>query len=304
MNRFMSARTHDQSSFFKFSTVSTALKVIEGQSFRWSSPTAFNDPFDHQAGFVLNQNPQRFAKELSSSMERMIYSDLSISEGVSSQFRAQLLQMRMIRNRFSRDALRTEMLEIACKSAELMHSGFTDFNAQILTQINHSRVFCVSESNNNVVMWSHYADEHRGVTFELGCVDSIDNTLLCAKPVVYSDTFVAFPGEQRYAQHVTGESHLNIPALAASISYRKHSDWAYEREWRVSIPMLDNPTGNGFTFYSEQPAVFLSVTLGCRIPALDQRNVVESLSKHLPNTKILKAVRSSSKFELTFEPLV
>ena len=109
----MSARTHDQSSFFKFSTVSTALKVIEGQSFRWSSPTAFNDPFDHQAGFVLNQNPQRFAKELSSSMERMIYSDLSISEGVSSQFRAQLLQMRMIRNQLPRDALTTEMLEIA-----------------------------------------------------------------------------------------------------------------------------------------------------------------------------------------------
>ena len=39
-------RLHDRSSFFKYSSASTARLVLENKTLRWSSPSLFNDPFD------------------------------------------------------------------------------------------------------------------------------------------------------------------------------------------------------------------------------------------------------------------
>lgn len=52
------------------------MRVIESKSFRWSSPTKFNDPFDHQTGFVLNVDTDEFANLLTFSRERIIFSDI------------------------------------------------------------------------------------------------------------------------------------------------------------------------------------------------------------------------------------
>jgi hypothetical protein len=41
---------HTREHLFKYATTATALKVIESHCFRWSAPTKFNDPFDHQQG--------------------------------------------------------------------------------------------------------------------------------------------------------------------------------------------------------------------------------------------------------------
>lgn len=39
--------------FFKYSSVSTAIKILETSSVRYSSPLIFNDPFDIQSGLHL-----------------------------------------------------------------------------------------------------------------------------------------------------------------------------------------------------------------------------------------------------------
>jgi hypothetical protein len=71
----MSGRLHDRSCFYKYASRSTALRIIEGKSFLWSSPTKFNDPFDHQIGFALELDENKFADLLTASVERLIFGD-------------------------------------------------------------------------------------------------------------------------------------------------------------------------------------------------------------------------------------
>jgi len=53
------------------------MRIISSKSFRWSSPLRFNDPFDHQIGFVLKFGQDQFVERLTSSLERIIFSEVS-----------------------------------------------------------------------------------------------------------------------------------------------------------------------------------------------------------------------------------
>ncbi len=49
------------------------------------------------------------------------------------------------------------------------------------------RVFCVSEINDDLLMWAHYSDCHRGAVFKLKCIPELDGPLCAAVPILYQD---------------------------------------------------------------------------------------------------------------------
>jgi len=296
----MSGRIHERSHFFKYASFNTAMRVIKSNSFRWSSPTKFNDPFDHQAGFVLAFGRDEFVMAMMASIERIIFSDEDVAVTPSSQFSALTLRLRSIRDRLPREQVLQDLYESALASAEILHGSIGQLNSVVQEQLCHSRVFCVSEKNDNVVMWSHYADEHRGVVFKLRCIDEIDNTLLAARKVDYSDTFLEFLSADQYAQHLTGEAPIDMASLCWSIAFTKHIDWSYEKEWRVHIPLLNEPPGDGYSVYPEDPQVFEAIYLGCRMQPDEISAITSLLKKHLPNTRIYLGKKSTTSFALSF----
>ena len=50
------------------------------------------------------------------------------------------------------------------------------------------RVFCVSEERDNLLMWAHYAQEHKGAVFEFWSLPEEDNPLSVAQPIEYVDS--------------------------------------------------------------------------------------------------------------------
>lgn len=296
----MSNRTHDRSYFFKYASFQTAMRVIGSKSFLWSSPTKFNDPFDHQAGFVLNFSSDEFAKLLTASIERIIFSDVTPMARPVSLFAALTLKMRSIRDKLPREKILKELHESSSESAAILHESIGQLNADLQEQLCHSRVFCVSERYDNVVMWSHYADKHQGVVFKLRCIDEIDNTLLAARKVSYTDAFLAFPSADQYVKHLTGEQPIDFAPLIWNIVYTKHLDWSYEREWRVHIPLLHEPPGDGYATYPEDPRVFEAIYLGCQMEDKEVAAIVEYIRRYLPATKIFRGRKSTAAFVLSF----
>jgi hypothetical protein len=57
----VASRKHDRDHFYKYMSLETAMKVVASHSFRWSSPLHFNDPFDHQAGFIFPFASKQFS---------------------------------------------------------------------------------------------------------------------------------------------------------------------------------------------------------------------------------------------------
>lgn len=296
----MSSRAHDRSHFFKYASFQTAKQVIESKSFRWSSPTKFNDPFDHQAGFVLDFNPDELAKLLTASIERIVFSDMIPTINSDSLFSSLALRFRSIRDRLSRDEFLQDMHKESIEFAAKLHGNIDQFNVAIQESLCHSRVFCVSERHDNVVMWSHYADEHRGVVFKLRCIDEIGNRLLAARQVIYTDSFITFLSAEQYIKNITGEHPIKIAPLCWNITLTKHIDWAYEKEWRVHIPILDEPPSDGYAIYPEDSRIFEAVYLGCRMEDKEVAMIVELIRRHLPETKIFRGKKSATAFALSF----
>lgn len=297
----MPGRIHDQPYFFKFATYESAWKIIECKSLKWSSPIEFNDPFDHQAGFILDLDEERFARLLTESMLRVIFTDTSVGVGASPLFTHLLLLLRSTRERLSREEIAAQLNESALLVAKNITEGVDGFNAAIQTHLLRSRVLCVSEQVDNMVMWSHYADQHRGVAFQLGCIDSIDNRLLAAKRVEYTDRFIAFPSAEEYAQHLTGEQPIDMVPLIWKIAYTKHLDWAYEREWRIHIPLLSEMPSARFSIYDEPAEVFQAMYLGCRMEPSQIQSLIQTANKVLPDMKIYRSVPSRTSYALNFE---
>jgi hypothetical protein len=298
----MTGRNHDRSHFFKYASLDTAIRIIESKSFRWGAPTKFNDPFDHQSGFTVKIDRADFAKQLTASAERVVFSDVPLG-GPSGLFPQHLLLLRANRDSIPRKELHDALHEGSLEMASYLEKNIAEkFTPQILGFLCNARVFCVSEVHDNVVMWSHYADEHRGAVFKLRCIDEIDNVLLAARRIRYTHEFSEFPIAD-YARHLTGEEPIDIARICLDLPYVKHTDWSYEREWRVWRPQLTEPAGDGYSLYPENPRVFEAVYLGCRMQDSEVAAISAAIRRHLPNTEIFRAEQSRTAFTLVFRQL-
>lgn len=281
-------------------SVETALKVISSRAMRWSSPLKFNDPFDHQIGFSFDLNAEQFGQKLFEKMEQIVF-------GEEPEFKEPTListlamGLRSIKDRIPKDEFTNDLTAATSKIAGNLDDHLNTLTSMIIEQSIHSRVLCVSECHDNVVMWSHYGDQHQGVVLQLQCIDEIDNTLLAARKVEYSHELPRFPSLDSYIQHLFGEEPMDIAELSEKVAFTKHKDWSYEKEWRVHIPLLYEPPGDGHSIYIEDPRVFGAVYLGCLISDENAGQVIEAVREHIPAAKIYRGSKSTQSFNLSFD---
>jgi hypothetical protein len=59
-------------------------------------------------------------------------------------------------------------------------------NAEIRAVLADTTVFCLSETHDNLLMWSHYAQNHTGVVIKSLALAKVDAPTIVAQPVRYS----------------------------------------------------------------------------------------------------------------------
>ena len=294
------SRNHQRDYFYKYMSASTALSVLENSSLRWREPSQFNDPFDHQVKYIFPHTQDELATALAKEIEELVYD----REPIFKEKTSVSLMVTMLREgieRIPKEELLQALDEGARESAKGLQEYQDNINALIHNVMNNSRVLCVTEHNDNVVMWSHYADEHRGVCIRLQCIDELDNTLLLAKPIQYVDDFPVFPETQEHVKHLTGEEPLSISKLIYDIPYYKHKHWRYEDEWRVHIPHEEPSNINGYNDWSENIRIFGALYLGCRIEPNDTTALLKVVESKYPHMQVFQAKPSTKGFILEFE---
>ena len=88
-------------------------------------------------------------------------------------------------------------------------------------------VSCFSELNDSLLMWAHYANNHRGICVEYDLIEVNRVTQFTAIPVIYSDERPCF----RFFDPKSIEKdtyRLFIHSLTS-----KSPEWSYEKEWRI-----------------------------------------------------------------------
>lgn len=218
-----------------------------------SSPSNFNDPFDA----CINYNFSGTSQQKLEAIKRILKSSTTLSYKKRKSEALRLLTSVNWNERFQESY-----------DSNIRNLGVCSF----------------SETPRNILMWSHYADHHRGVCIQY-CISQSLKPLLGAIAVKYTNDYLVGNPAVEDQEKIITRSLLT-----------KAADWAYEHERRILIP-----DRAGTTLFVSPPAL-RSVIIGCKA-SVETINLIESLLKErrqqgFPDFKIYQAAKDPAKFAL------
>lgn len=89
-------------------------------------------------------------------------------------------------------------------------------------------ILCLSDSWSNPVIWSHYADNHKGAALEFRCTRHIKPHPNLFK-VRYQNKLI----EPDTHQNKLIELDAPLTEQMRAVAYTKYKHWQYENEWRI-----------------------------------------------------------------------
>lgn len=109
--------------------------------------------------------------------------------------------------------------------------------------INLSGIFSLSESNRSLLMWAHYADQHKGMVIGIED-DFLDNDMDISIPTRLINTKRPIKVNYDTVRFDSSEfdftkAHINVVTrqLALKVLTTKSDDWLYEKEHRFILPI-------------------------------------------------------------------
>jgi len=142
---------------------------------------------------------------------------------------------------------------------------------------------CFSAKNNDILMFSHYANHHRGICFGVN-PQELTNSMSDPKGIKAQIRPVW------YFNKMPPLDFSHEPALCVTC---KHDVWKYEEEYRLFLVRGASPLPSGA--YKFNPKSVTSVIFGCR--ASDRCiSFIKRVSSHLPDIKYFKASRQPNRF--------
>lgn len=226
-------------------------KTLVSNSIYFPSPDQFNDPFDCAVPLSLEGTEDEWRKYILKNMKRLM-PNLSPTERLEKA------------NRIIRSGA-VEKLDPAISTRTVKHAG----------------VYCLSAVNDDILMWSHYADSHKGVClgFRAGPMDMFFRR---SQKVKYSKQY---PITRVFD---SDEQRMETAILTKS----KH--WEYEQEYRIIET-------EGFGEYSYPGELLVSVILGCNISEQNERNVKQWVQARNPRPTLLRAAKKNREYGLHIE---
>ncbi len=252
-----------------------SLDILKNNEIMLSTPEKFNDPFD--CGITFDGE-----KLMNKRFRVGIDSTLSFLSSVH-EFTPDEIDLLKNSKRFTYDLTVilqndkpfNEKMSIN-KAAELTES-ITNIEIQKISSDfseNANKgmfITCFSESNVSNVMWSNYADNHKGFCIEydfkeLGPKDPRTRMLY---PIIYTDTL--FDATEYFMEGMGGKTFNNLIFIYSSIT--KSKEWCLEKEWRYLYPLgpVKEPV------YFPLPKI-KAVHLGVRVSKIN-KNIILKLAK-------------------------
>lgn len=141
-------------------------------------------------------------------------------------------------------------------------------------------ITCLSEAPDSILMWSHYANNHRGFCVSYNLLALNQKLQFSAVPVLYTQDRVCLHSISLDQDKLSKETmSLFIKSITS-----KSTDWSYEKEWRI----IQDETACGPKWDDKNKGALLdtispsSIILGCC--ASDELTSV--LMQHCQNHKI------------------
>ena len=267
---------------YKYTRADSGIKILKGLQLKVSPPCEFNDPFE--------LTPR------STNAIRRIY-DLMLKNG---EYQGSFADFRGSYDKVK--PYRAEEINAA-------HRCFVKEDlASVKKASNYLAILCLSRPSDSCLMWTHYADHHKGVAL------GFDPAPLCKKTEDYGKVRYQI-GRTRFdfQEPLSSEWWAEISRICRT----KSCDWEYEQEYRMVfrikrlrrepevkgkpiVACTKCPTNKRFNFFIQfQPKTLKQVFLGLRISKREESDIKELLcSKKFDHVGLFKMKRHETEFRL------
>lgn len=161
------------------------------------------------------------------------------------------------------------------------------YSEEHIASIRKRRLYCLTPFPDSTLMWSHYAENHRGICLEFG----IDNQLIRnAREVLYTEEY------PQWLPHRFDDD----PDSAIEMVMTKAKAWEYEQEFRI-LGLHNNDKATSGSLYVEDgcfalpPNALKAVIAGCNADYDAIRAIVKN---YMPDLPVKKIVRIPNQFKL------
>ena len=229
-------------------------RIFSNNEIFLSDPTSFNDPFDCKP-FLITHSSEFKRKEFYESLVRHRFPNATKKE----------VQLEVRKNpRFSE-------LEQRQHLEELYNSFLKLFG-----------LYCLTEVPDDILMWSHYSDSHRGICLQFRADEELTLFWEAFKVTYQADYPVV-----NIMDMGNWEQFFN--ALAT-----KSMHWVYEQERRV----IKTEDEGGPGVYKFSPELLTGVILGVYLSESDKKLINKWISSHETPVKVFQANLNKKSFKL------
>lgn len=269
---------------YRYYRAEYGLEVLKGLSIRTSHPESLNDPFE----LAPNIDPAQFTFE---NLKATLQSDHFIDRAHNAD--------RENSGILSKEQFKRHYLEKVEERANNMLANITEHAEAVRSQFariasRHLRFICASQTNTSILMWSHYADNHRGVIIEFSDSQPTFSYLRDSIiPVTYSEAKPDF---------VFGDTPAFTQDLR-KVATTKSPDWSYEREVRILVFNHPDILKDGQHLEIHSSAI-VAVYLGARISDEHRSEFIKACADApLNHVVVHEMALHPSEYNLTYEAL-
>ena len=249
-------RPYEVDFLYKYRSMNSPVleRIFSNNEIFLPAPTSFNDPFDCKPFLITH----------SSGLKRTEFYES------------------LVRRRFP-NATKKEVQQEVRKNPRFSKLGQRQLLDELYnTFLKRFGLYCLTEVPDDILMWSHYSDSHRGICLQFRA-DEVLTLFWEAFKVTYQEDY---PVVNIMAMG-TWEQFFN--ALAT-----KSTHWAYEKERRV----IKTEDEGGPGVYKFSPELLTGVILGVHLSESDKKIINKWISSHETPVKVFQANLNKKSFKL------
>lgn len=266
---------------YKYVSIDGAKSILKNNSIKLTPPNEFNDPFELLGekiiGFDLNS-----AKN---AVKQLPIDDIINSLNHPEEYKSIL-----------RAANKAHIVPENIRKNITSEDSALEYLKFIVDALSKSiGIVCLTKNNKNVLMWSHYADQHKGA------VIGFDGNKLSNK--IFKVNYGLSRVKIKYGQ-------LNNPENVLPLFLRKSIDWEYEDEYRCfydlnsCIKIKNDDSKSGFLYLQSLPdGAIEEIVFGCRVSQEDKDSLLQIINEkyNAENIRLRQASIHNTEFSINIK---
>lgn len=293
-----SNREHNRTHFYKYLGIDGAKAVLKNRALRWSSPILFNDPLDNPENLEFQFTNQELQDAIAIEFANRLEKPDESRDRKSGILKASQIMATALGEEY-RKFIVSKMREYPPRPRG---EGFIEFQEEWKRQVSQLRILCLSEVNDHVAMWNHYAGEYSGVVLKLECVEELNSALLVAQPVEYTEEAPHLTTIDAWVELILENDPDRLKELVMAARYYKTPHWENEKEWRVVNFAREDEQGL-YRDYPFNEREISAVFLGPKISPDDEDEILGLLKGDLGHVAAYRSEFDILKRLITFEPI-